>query len=418
MSIKKKMLCLVVAMSVTIPVYAFNEGLNTYAEKIEIIKKDEETKSLISKAKYDIYEIGKEGKSDKKLLSVTTNDDGKLDSKSVKMHVDGTNPVGDDGKIDLQPGSYYMVETDAPESYMLNVKSEIINVVSGKDDSIQVFNKKFPSNMGQAVVKVIDKRNSAGLIGSTLQLSKKEKDSYKVIGDFSTDAEGYLIGSADGVDLYNSTLILPAGSYRIVQKSVTGNYALNDSNMDFTVSEGKTSFITISNEYKDNSISDNNPVDSSKIDKTTGVKIKVINSNNNKPIEKQGVAIFSVDGNKETEVFNGVTNANGFLDSKDATVGKDLAIDSVIHLSPGKYYYKLTQYKNSVKHNFEVEKGKIGNQTLKLNVNKADRKALIHSNTTTPKLAKTGFEEMTIYTVAGLTFLLAGFILLKNKKID
>ena len=398
----------------------YGNHISSYAEKIELIKKDVDNNAPLPDAVLDIYEIGKDGKKDIKLFSATTKEDGKLNVKTLKNYSDIKNPIDEGGNIDIPKGSYYIIEKKSPKMYLRNVKAEIFNVSDDKDKNSMVYveNKKMPQDRSQLIIRVEDETTHSGLIGSTLKLYKKIDKSYELLTTLTTDSDGYLLNS-DKVDNYNGTLLLEPGEYKIVQDGVLGEYYLNEKPVLVTIEKNEISEVLIKNKHRvatDKNEKKKPKKQDEKLNKT-GVKIRVVDKNSSKPIANQGIAVFEDRDGKEKKVFDGYTNSDGYLDAKNATLGKNMANEGIINLKPGKYYYKLTKYRNSVRHDFSVKKGVVGNQILKLNIEPGVKKQS-EGVRNTPRLAKTGFESTAIYTVSGMSFILAGAILYKGNKSE
>lgn len=426
----RKVLNLLAALAVAVPMTAPLSNIDSvFAETIEFTKHDEDSSSeKLAGAVYDFYEIGMGENPDKKLFSAATKADGTLDINSVVVAKGVKNPVKD-GKIDLGEGSYYAVETKAPEGYMLNTKLVNFLVENGISSiPVRASDKKFEGEYGQAVILSKCEKTGAPISGATYELSKKEGNTYKKIANLSTDNNGYFVDASDIEKMYNGTLLLPAGEYKIKELNVPGNYVLNSTEYKFNVEKGKVKSMSILHKLKNTDANAGNQTGSntgntgstSNLDKTTGVKIRIIDSKDNKKaLSGVAISVYSVDKNgKETLVYNGKTNSDGYLSANDAKIGGNLVSNNVLHLSPGKYYYKLSDYPNSKKHEFTVQKGKIGDQILKLNINgkSPTSNTKKSSKDSSKKLAKTGSEDTAIYAVAGVALLSAGAIVAMKKK--
>ena len=423
----KKVLNLLAALAVAVPMTAPVSNINSvFAETVEFTKQDEGSNEKLAGATYAVYEIGEGVNGDKLIFSVSTNADGKLDAGTLHVTNGSSKFIKEDGNIDLPAGSYYAVETKAPEGYMINVKHETFTVTSGGSASVSATDKKFPSGKGQAIIESKDKKTDAPISGATFILQKKEGNGYKDIATLSTDDNGYLVEAA-GVDMYNGTLVLPEGQYLIKEQNVPGNYAANKGGIQFNVTSGQTSKVPVLHEVATNEANHGNgngnaagTGSTSNIDKTTGVKIRIMDSNDKKkPISGIGVSVYSVDKNgKENLVFDGKTNSDGYLSTNGAKTGGNLVSNNVLHVGPGKYYYKLSEYPNSQKHEFTVQKGKIGDQILQLNMNGKNGSASNKkkSSKDSSKLAKTGTESTAAYTAAGVALISAGAVVAMRKK--
>lgn len=432
---KKKILSLLAALAIAIPMtIPMNTTNSAFAESVEFLKVDEDNSGNgVKGAVYDFYEINKDGMSDKKIFTVTTNDKGKLDPNSFKS-VDknySKNIVDSDGNLNLPVGSYYIVETKAPNNYMINTSTESFSVVKDGMWMIDTSDRKFPTDHGQLIIRSSDKRSGSALPGADIKLFKKDSDGkYKSIATFLSDDDGYMI-TADNVEMYRGTVVLPVGEYMIKENKVEGNYNQITKNHFIKIQKGTTYRANFAHDAKgtdsgnqgngNNGSQTTGENDNESIkDRKTGVKIRVINKKTDKPLSKQGIAVYLSSTGKQ--VYNGKTNSDGYLSPNDATVGKAITENNVLYLAPGKYYYKLSEYSSAKHHDFTVEKGKIGDQVLKLQVN-SDGSLANSSNTkkgtsspSSSKLAKTGFVNTKVYAFAGIALVCAGIALAAKKK--
>lgn len=432
---KKKILSLLAALAIAIPMtIPMNTTNSAFAESVEFLKVDEDNSGNgVKGAVYDFYEINKDGMSDKKIFTVTTNDKGKLDPNSFKS-VDknySKNVVDSDGNLNLPVGSYYIVETKAPNNYMINTSTESFSVVKDGMWMIDTSDRKFPTDHGQLIIRSSDKKSGSALPGADIELFKKDSDGkYKSIATFLSDDDGYMI-PADNVEMYNGTVVLPVGEYMIKENKVEGNYNQITKNHFIKIQKGTTYRANFAHDAKgtdsgnqgngNNGSQTTGENDNESIkDRNTGVKIRVINKKTDKPLSKQGIAVYLSSTGKQ--VYNGKTNSDGYLSPNDATVGKAITENNVLYLAPGKYYYKLSEYSSAKHHDFTVEKGKIGDQVLKLQVN-SDGSLSSSSNTkkgtsspSSSKLAKTGFVNTKVYAFAGIALVCAGIALAAKKK--
>lgn len=423
----KKVINLLAALAVAVPMTMPVSNINSvFAETVEFVKQDEDSSSeKLGGAVYDFYKIGNGETPDKKIFTASTKADGKLDINSVVVASGMKKPVKD-GEIDLENASYYAVETKAPEGYMLNTKLVNFLVESGVSPiSVVASDKKFEGEYGQAVISSKCEKTGAPISGATYELYKKEGSLYKRIADLSTDDNGYFV-EASGVEMYNGTLLLPAGEYKLIEKNVPGNYVLNSSEISFSIARHQVKTLNVLHKLNTNNTGatgSGNSGNTNTIDKTTGVKIRVVSSKDKKKaISGIALSVYSLDKNgKETLVYSGKTNSDGYLSANDAKTGGNLVSNNVLYLSPGKYYYKLTDYLNSKKHEFTVKKGKIGNQLLELNINGSasssnTKKGARNSKDSSSKLAKTGSENTAMYTFGGMALLSLGAIIAMKKK--
>lgn len=426
MKCNRKLVNFLVALAVAVPMVVPVSNIDSvFAETLEFTKQDEDSvdNKNLAGAGYDFYKIGEIGSLDKMIFSASTKADGSLDINNVKL-AKGINNIVKDGKIDLEEGSYYAVETNAPKGYMLNTEKVNIEVKNGVGAiKVQAKDKKFDGEYGQAVILSKDEKTDSPISGATYELYKKEGTSYKRIADLSTDNNGYFINASE-VKMYNGTLLLSEGEYLIKEINAPGNYDSNKEEIKFSITKYEVKKISILHKLKNNesntgSAGNANTGDANNIDKTTGVKIRVVRKVDQKALSGISVSVYSLDKDgKETLVYNGKTNIDGYLNANGAKIGGNLVSNNVLYLSPGKYYYRLSDYLNSKKHEFTVQKGKIGNQKLEVNTNEKNSTSNTKkgSNNSSKKLAKTGSEDTAIYTVLGVGLLSAGALLAMKKK--
>ncbi|MEG0249504.1 MAG: prealbumin-like fold domain-containing protein [Peptostreptococcus sp.] len=441
----KKILSLLAALAIAIPMtIPMNMTSSVFAESVEFVKQDEENSGNgVKGAVYDFYEIKKDGTSSSKIFTATTNENGKLDSNTVvvKNNNYSKSVVDTDGNLNLPAGSYYLVETKAPANFMINTSTESFTVTEGGMWSINTSDRKFPTGNGQLIIRSSDKRTGSAVPNVKIQLLKKINGKYTNIAIFSADNDGYMM-TDDNIEMYNGTVVLPAGEYMVKENEVSGNYKKITKDYFVKVQKGTTYRVDFVHGVKGTGsgsggtqtpgVGDN---DNSTIkDKNTGVKIRVINKNTSKPISKRGIAVYLIGSDKQ--VYNGKTNSDGYLSPNDATVGKDITESDILYLAPGKYYYKLSEYSAAKHHEFTVEKGKIGDQVLKLDINSDGSlgkssvgtkgsgsnvkkgTGISSPSSSSSKLAKTGFVNTKVYAFAGIALVCAGIAIAAKKKKD
>lgn len=141
-----------------------------------------------------------------------------------------------------------------------------------------------------------------------------------------------------------------------------------------------------------------------KANELSGLDFKLIDKNN-KALSGINIKVYS---NSKT-YFQGKTDSYGRLNKSNATIGSDLLSGTNLKLAPGTYYYRLADVKDSTQHKFIVKAGEFNAQTLKLNVDGSS------SSSKSSTLAKTGVQDTTMYSAAGLGVIVLGFMMLRRR---
>ncbi len=403
----KTLLAIALALPMILPVSNINAA---FADNLILKKLDENDSSAVNDAKYTLYQIPDDGKSKELIINANekTSGEGKIEWNNIPM------------------GSYYAVETEAPEGYLLNI-SKIEFKSEGSQDKLvekETRDRKFPldKEVGQAVIRSLSKSGDA-ISNAKYELQKKDQNGvYETVAELLTNNSGY-IESADNKnnannieEVYNQTLLLKAGEYKLKGVSGPENYLIKDKESTFTIEKNKVSKIDFYHELKTIDQGKPKPRTGDTIDKKTGFMLKVIDKKTNKALKDIEISVY--EKTKGKLLYKGKTNSNGYL-STNATTGKNLVSDNVLHIPAGEYYYKVNGTKTSEKHYFSVTKNDITKVTQPLNKasnGKSTGKGNNKKKSKSSKLAKTGTEDTTIYTAAGLTLLAAGAVLTMKKK--
>lgn len=418
-SLKMALAALAIAVPMAVQLAA---PASVSAEVVNFSKLEAETNNPVEGAVMYFYSTGG---TNKKIFSAKTGTNGKLVPSSVQAF-NGFNAKGvvkEDGNLDLKNGDYMYVEFKAPAGYMVNNQHVKFSVSNGVAPDIQVFNTKFPEGKGQLIITSIDKKTGAPVAGSVLDLYKKNASgTYIRVASFNSDNSGLLMSSfaqtgeddSANLEIINGTVALSSGSYMVQESSAGSGYATNKGAYYVKVDKGTTQKVDVGHDRSSN-------VSGQKSD--TGVKIRVVNTNNS-GVSNQEIAVYSVDDNWKNEqvIFVGKTGTDGYFDTTKATTGSDLLNNSVLEIKPGKYYYKLNNISGAKNHYFTVTDGKIGNQVLKLsttsttgNSSSTKSTSTTSNNAKTSSLAKTGMKSTAIFSAIGVSLMAGGVILYRKK---
>lgn len=153
--------------------------------------------------------------------------DGKEFNSSVKSDNKGNINLGK-----LENGKYELVQTKAPEGYVLN-KTPLEFTV---DVENCVTDLKFENEVPKCAVTVINEDETGKVI--------KEGSTYNVLKDGNV-----IVGNVKAVDGKLTLEPLPAGDYKLVQVTVDDMYVLNETGVDFTVDPDNCDGIVITNKF-------------------------------------------------------------------------------------------------------------------------------------------------------------------------
>lgn len=439
MKINKKIVNLALALAIALPMSLSTSVLDSYAAGITARYTSTEGSKPVSNVIVAFYEKSETSNTLKKLFTVVTDESGKFKRDSVKSfnNTDITGIIDENGNLNLKQGIYvYMDETPAT-GYFKNVRPVRLDVdQSGIGKDIDVSVTPIPSGMGQII---ITSRGPQGelLQGVTYDLFVKEGSKEVRLASLSTDEDGLLSEGFERttdlpnitVKVVNGTLVLPAGSYKIISKNSINGLMLQKDGITFKTEASKIEELNLKL-TKEGNVSGSTVGNSKTAD--TGVKIKVISKSNKNGLSNQEIAVYSTDESSKTEniVFVGKTNKDGKLDAMNSSKGTELIdTNGIIELKPGTYYYKLNNYPNAKKHPFKIENGKISEQVLTLNISngsevskvkpksksKYTNSSSLNSDGTT-KLAKTGFASTMGYSIAGIAMISSGAFMFRRKK--
>lgn len=192
-----------------------------YKGEISLTKKDE-FGNVLQDAEFEIRDI--EGK-----IQTTTDSEGNKIKKIVSTSEGRISASG------LAPGKYKLIETNAPEGYLLNKKIipfEIGNSSSGKPKVVIL--SDFINYRGSVRMKKVSESGQS-LTGAEFELHKEDGN---VFGKYKTDSSGIL----------TITKLAP-GNYYLSEVKAPEGYVLNSKKVYFDIpneSNGKTEAIELS----------------------------------------------------------------------------------------------------------------------------------------------------------------------------
>ena len=151
------------------------------------------------------------------------------DMKNSVLKTITTNSSGVATLTDIAPGWYKVVETKAPDGYVLNEKENLVQIVEGKPASVTVPNTK---QSGITVHKV-DATSREPLAGAEFELRTADG---KLIDTYTTDVSGSFV-----------TTNVEPGVYFLVEKKAPKGYAISTEDTKVIVPEGEYPVVTIEN---------------------------------------------------------------------------------------------------------------------------------------------------------------------------
>ncbi len=424
MKIGKKIVNLVLALAISVPMAMSTGALNlAFADGISAKFTNSKNGDPVNNLTIAFYEKDVMAGTSKKIFTVATKNDGKLNKETLKAFngYDISNVVDSDGNINLKAGTYYYVDEVPASGFYKKVRPKVFTVLEGGSGN-PIDEQYTPiSELGQAIVEA---KNESGepLEGMTYDLYALSGSNYIRISTFSTDKDGLLTEAFERtselpgtkVDVNDGTMLLSGGKYKLTGKNSVGGYSLPKEGVFFSINSSQIKDLNV-RFVKDSSTPGGNDSRNK-----TGASIKVLDKNTKKGVPNQEIAVYSTDvnGKNETLIFVGKTNAEGKLDTTKVSKGAEFLLnDGTLILNPGNYYYKLHNYANAKKHIFKVESGKINNQVLYISLGSSGKTSNnnISKNTKRGGLAKTGFANTLGYSVAGLAMISSGVFTLRKK---
>lgn len=168
---------------------------------IEIVKKDKQSGALLAGATFRIsWNNG-------------------ADYRDVTTKADGTALI-----TDLKEGWYTLTETKAPEGYLLDPTPHQVLLEQGKTTIVEIFNEACPS----LTIHKIDIVTGTSLPGARYKIEQKTDEGIKLIGNYTTDADGIIY-------LEN----IKPGRYLITEVQAPDGYNIDTATREVTIEYGQ-----------------------------------------------------------------------------------------------------------------------------------------------------------------------------------
>lgn len=177
-----------------------------------IIKEDKDTGDGLKNAVFGIYD----------------SDGDKIDE--VETGRDGT------AELDLDAGSYYLRELEAPEGYRKDGKKITVKITADKTTEITVKNEKEPEDEKTGTLWLVKSAAGTGARLSGASFAVYTADGNKKVAD--------LITGADGV----AELDLPVGGYYLKEQRAPVGFKLETARILFTITADAKTIVEVTNE--------------------------------------------------------------------------------------------------------------------------------------------------------------------------
>lgn len=177
-----------------------------------IIKEDKATGEELRNAVFGIYD----------------SDGDKIDE--VETGKDGT------AELDLDTGSYYLRELEAPEGYQKDSKKITFKITADKTTKVTVKNEKVPEEEKAGTLRLVKSAAGTGARLSGASFAVYTMDGNKKVAD--------LITSADGV----AELDLPVGGYYLKEQRAPEGFKLETARILFTITADAKTVVEVTNE--------------------------------------------------------------------------------------------------------------------------------------------------------------------------
>lgn len=177
-----------------------------------IIKEDKDTGDGLRNAVFGVYD----------------SDGDKIDE--VETGRDGT------AELDLDAGSYYLRELEAPDGYRKDGKKVTFRITADKTTKVTVKNEKEPEEEKTGALRLVKSAAGTGARLSGASFAVYAADGNKKLAD--------LITGADGV----AELDLPAGSYYLKERRAPEGFKLETARILFTITADTKTNVEVTNE--------------------------------------------------------------------------------------------------------------------------------------------------------------------------
>ncbi len=264
-----------------------------------------------------------------------------LRNSSNKLIASGT--TGSDGKItfdELTPGKYNVIETYVPSGYVLNSTPVTFDVTNGASLSKTIVNQREGQKLGNIQITKVDQYNNR-IYGAKFELYNS---SNKLIASGTTDS--------NGVARFED---LTVGNYTVIETYVPSGYVLDSTSINMTVTNGNTTYKTITNQY----IVPNTPTEV-----RGSFKIKKIDDAGN-PVSQTKFELYNSSRNR---IATMTTDSNGIAIANDLVKGtyyyKEVQVPAGYQINDNEYSFTVTgsgviertMVNNRINGNFKIKK--------------------------------------------------------------